>query len=119
VIAVTLCSNSLKLRSSFLDRRRFARRLIGSNRNWRALMTSVTKISLLAAALALGLATAAGAAVIPAPTGNGDGVVVKVAEGCGPGFWRGPYGHCHPFAVNRACPPGYHLGRLGRRCWPN
>jgi hypothetical protein len=43
----------------------------------------------------------------------------SAAEGCGPGFWRGPGGHCHPFAVNRACPVGYHLGPEGKRCWPN
>jgi hypothetical protein len=82
-------------------------------------MTSVMKIRLLAAALGFAVATAASAAVIPAPIAGEDGVVVKVAENCGPGFWRGPYGHCHPFAVNRACPPRYHLGPDGRRCWPD
>ncbi len=35
------------------------------------------------------------------------------------GFWRGPAGHCHPFATNRMCPRGYHLGPEGRRCWPD
>ena len=45
--------------------------------------------------------------------------VTLVAEGCGPGWWRGPGGHCHPMAMGRACPPGYHLGPEGRRCWPN
>ena len=63
--------------------------------------------------------------------------------GCGWGFHRGPYGGCRangsgpvyvaprPAAVvvapgaviyahpGRACPYGYHLGREGRRCWPN
>ena len=73
----------------------------------------------LAAALALGLATAASAAIIPAPIGNAGGAIVKVAEGCGPGFWRGPGGHCHPMAMGRACPPGFHLGPEGRKCWPN
>jgi hypothetical protein len=67
----------------------------------------------------LGLATAANAGVTPAPVGNAASPIVKVAEGCGPGFWRGPGGRCHPFAVNRACPPGYHLGPEGKRCWPN
>lgn len=43
----------------------------------------------------------------------------SAAEGCGAGFWRGPHGHCHPFAVNRACPRGYHLGPEGKKCWPN
>jgi hypothetical protein len=45
--------------------------------------------------------------------------IASAAEGCGPGFWRGPGGRCHPFAVNRACPGGYHLGPEGKRCWPN
>ena len=74
---------------------------------------------ILSATLALGLAGAANAGVIYAPVAGSDGLVVKVAEGCGPGFWRGPNGRCHPFAVNRACPVGYHLGPDGKRCWPN
>lgn len=75
---------------------------------------------LLGTALALGLATAAYAGVAMAPVGDHNGLTItRVAEGCGPGFWRGPGGHCHPFAINRACPPGYHLGPEGHRCWPN
>jgi hypothetical protein len=73
---------------------------------------------LLSAVLTLGLATAASAGITPAPIGSGS-VIIKVAEGCGPGFWRGPQGHCHPMAVGRACPPGYHLGPEHKRCWPN
>jgi hypothetical protein len=73
----------------------------------------------LATALAFGLATVASATVTQAPVGNAKGSVVKVAEGCGPGFWRGPGGRCHPMAMGRACPPGYHLGPEGKRCWPN
>jgi hypothetical protein len=76
------------------------------------------KIKLLAAALGFALATAASAAVIPAPLGE-DGAVIKVAEHCGPGWWRGPGGHCHPFAKDRVCPPHYHLGPDGLRCWPD
>jgi len=72
----------------------------------------------LSAVFAFGLATAASA--MPAgPFTPADGLIVKVAEGCGPGFWRGPGGKCHPFAVGRACPVGYHLGPEGKRCWPN
>ncbi len=73
----------------------------------------------LSAALAFGLASAASAAVPAAPVGSSNSLIIKVEEGCGPGFWRGPAGHCHPFAVNRACPIGYHLGPEGKRCWPN
>jgi hypothetical protein len=75
---------------------------------------------ILSAALAFGAATAANAGVTPAPIGNADGgVIIKVAEGCGAGWWRGPDGRCHPMARNRWCPVGYHLGPEGRRCWPN
>jgi hypothetical protein len=73
----------------------------------------------LTASLALGLATAANAAVIAPTPAVPNTSIIKVAEGCGPGWWRGPGGRCHPFAVGRACPPGYHLGPEGRRCWPN
>jgi hypothetical protein len=72
----------------------------------------------LSVALAFGLATAASAAVTPTPIKTGS-LVVKVAEGCGPGWWRGPNGRCHPMARGRACPVGYHLGPEGKRCWPN
>lgn len=77
------------------------------------------KSLLLSAALAAGLATAASAGVTPVVIGKSDAAIIKVAEGCGPGWWRGPEGRCHPMAMGRACPPGYHLGREGRRCWPN
>lgn len=73
----------------------------------------------LSAVLALGLATTASAGMTARPIGDADSLVIKVAEGCGPGFWRGPEGRCHPMAMNRACPPGYHLGAEGKRCWPN
>ncbi|HEX4408364.1 MAG TPA: hypothetical protein VH206_06295 [Xanthobacteraceae bacterium] len=73
----------------------------------------------LSAALAIGLVSAASAGVPAAPVFNTNASIIKVAEGCGAGFWRGPGGRCHPFAVNRACPPGYHLGPEGKRCWPN
>jgi hypothetical protein len=69
--------------------------------------------------LAFGLATAASAGPIPVLSGNSDSLVVKVAEGCGRGEWRGPGGRCHPMFDGRACPPGYHLGPERKRCWPN
>jgi hypothetical protein len=78
------------------------------------------KTILLSAALALGVASTASAAVTPAPVANFSSAIVKVAEGCGPGFWRGPHGHCHPMAgPGRFCPPGFHIGPEGHRCWPN
>ncbi len=79
----------------------------------------MTKSLLLAATLVIGLASAASAAVFPVQRHGADDLVITVAEGCGPGFWRGPHGHCHPMFNGRACPPGYHLGPERRRCWPN
>jgi hypothetical protein len=73
----------------------------------------------LSAALAFGLTTAAYAGMAGSAVGNTSSLVIKVAEGCGPGFWRGPEGRCHPMAVRRACPRGYHLGPEGKKCWPN
>lgn len=73
----------------------------------------------LSAALAVGLATAASAGISPIPVGNAKSLVVKVAEECGAGMWRGPDGRCHPMASGKACPVGYHLGPDGKKCWPN
>jgi hypothetical protein len=56
---------------------------------------------------ALLAASAADAAVLVAPLGNETGVV-KVAEGCGPGRWRGPGGYCHGPGYARHCWRGYY-----------
>jgi hypothetical protein len=81
---------------------------------------TMTKTFMFAAMLTLGVATAASAGVFPVQRGNADGLlIITVAEGCGPGMWRGPGGRCHPMFNGRACPPGYHLGPERRRCWPN
>ena len=74
--------------------------------------------SILGALLALGMAASAQAAMV-APSVERGPAVTLVAEGCGAGWWRGPGGHCHPMAMGRACPPHYHLGPEGHRCWPN
>ena len=75
------------------------------------------------AILAIGLAVSANAAVSVAPAGSDLGII-RVAEGCGPGFWRGPNGVCHHGGAYgagyvRPCPPGMHLGAEGHRCWSN
>jgi len=69
--------------------------------------------------LAFSFATASSAAIVPVPVGPGSDLTIKVAEGCGAGWWRGPGGRCHPMATGRLCPPGYHIGPEGHRCWPN
>ncbi len=74
--------------------------------------------SILGGLLALGYAATAQAAMIAPPVANTP-ALTRVAEGCGPGWWRGPGGKCHPMAMNRVCPPGYHLGPEGKQCWPN
>jgi len=74
--------------------------------------------TVLGVALSFALATAALAMSTPSPVGKA-GIVIHVAEGCGEGFWRGPGGHCHPFAKGRECPRGYHIGPEGKKCWPN
>jgi hypothetical protein len=72
----------------------------------------------LGAALFFGMSVSAGAAItVAAPPSEHR--IIRVAQGCGPGFWRGPAGFCHPFAMARACPVGYHLGPEGQRCWSN
>jgi hypothetical protein len=64
--------------------------------------------------LILSAAFAAGVASVANFTGT-----AGAAEGCGPGWWRGPGGVCHPLATNHACPVGWHLGPEGRRCHPD
>ena len=57
------------------------------------------------------------APVIPAvEQGASSGEIILVAQGCGPGFHRGPYGACRPIF---SCPPGWHPGPYGRRCFRN
>ena len=73
----------------------------------------------LGATFIVGLVTVANAGIAVAPIGKTDSLITRVAEGCGPGWWRGPGGRCHPMFNGRACPPGYHLGPERRRCWPN
>ncbi|GJD51324.1 hypothetical protein OPKNFCMD_4078 [Methylobacterium crusticola] len=62
------------------------------------------------AALALG-GLAAAPAANAAPAGPGllapEAPVTRVAQGCGPGFARGPYGRCRPV---------YGRGGYGRGC---
>jgi hypothetical protein len=93
----------------------------GCSDNGVSTMICKTAIGLVAAgvALAFGLATAADATVTSLGVSPENSRIVKVAEGCGPGRWRGPAGACHPFAISRRCPVGYHIGPHGRRCWPD
>src|ERR1700753_3148909 len=71
---------------------------------------SMLRTIALGAALAFCLATNSNAAVLPVQAGPHSDLTIKVAEGCGPGWWRGPGGRCHPMARARLCPPGFHIG---------
>jgi hypothetical protein len=44
------------------------------------------------------------------------GDMIRVADGCGPGWHRGPYGACRP---RFNCPVGWHPGPYGWRCFRN
>ena len=67
--------------------------------------------------LGLGLAAVSASQAMPvAPIAPSQGEIIQVAQGCGPGFHRGPYGACRPLY---SCPPGWHPGPFGRRCFPN
>jgi hypothetical protein len=77
---------------------------------------------LAASAVALGfglMAIGASQAMPLAPLGQGasdDGAIIRVADGCGPNWHRGPYGGCRP---RFSCPPGWHSGPYGWRCFRN
>jgi hypothetical protein len=81
-------------------------------------ISMIFKLALSAAFIA-GLATSAAAGVMVSPISDSGLTITRVAEGCGPGMWRGPHGGCHPFARHRMCPRGFHIGPHGKRCWPN
>jgi hypothetical protein len=71
-------------------------------------------------ALGLGLAAVSASQAMPiTPLAGGqaaNGEIIQVAQGCGPGFHRGPYGACRPLY---SCPPGWHPGPYGKQCFPN
>jgi hypothetical protein len=72
---------------------------------------------ILGAAMVIGIATIANAGFAPTAIGNADKSVIRIAEECGPGWWRGPEGRCHPMAKGRVCPKGYTLARkVGDAC---
>jgi hypothetical protein len=67
--------------------------------------------------LGLGLAAVSASQAMPvAPIASSQPEVIQVAQGCGPGFHRGPYGACRPLY---SCPLGWHPGPYGKQCFPN
>jgi len=73
-----------------------------------------------AVALGLGLFAQTPSQAMPlAPLGHsvsGNAAIVPVAGGCGWAWHRGPFGGCRPLY---SCPPGFHSGPYGRRCFRN
>jgi hypothetical protein len=81
-------------------------------------MTTRLHLAAAAALIAGGLGMASGAQAAPIGAGlagaSGDGLITHVAQGCGPGFHRGPYGGCRP----NVGPRGFYAPRrFERRCW--
>lgn len=85
-------------------------------------MTLRTSLALVFAAA---LIAPADAAMPVAPDAGVKAPIVQVYGGCGRYGHRGPYGGCRwggqwgGYRWGRPCPPGFHLGPYGRRCWPN
>lgn len=68
-------------------------------------------------AIGLGLMTASAQAMPIYPVDkSAANEITRVAQGCGPGFHRGPYGACRPLYN---CPRGWHTGPYGKRCFRN
>ena len=69
-------------------------------------------------AATMGSISAASAAMQMAPLSTADtAAVIQVAQGCGPGFARGPRGFCRPMRMGpprRFCPPGMFRNPYGR-----
>ncbi len=75
---------------------------------------------LAASTLALGLSLAAMSASQAMPLAPlaqaSSGEFIHVSGGCGYYGHRGPYGGCRPIYN---CPPGWHSGPYGQRCFRN
>jgi hypothetical protein len=82
------------------------------------------KMLLTSAIALLGLAAIPASAMPVAPLSNAPTSITLVAMGCGPGWTRGPYGHCHPMGYGVAVVPGPYYGfhpyarpYAYRHCW--
>jgi hypothetical protein len=86
------------------------------NRTGEAPMKTLIAIAVIAGA---GVIAAASSQAMPllAPVQQDEASgIIKVAEGCGAGGHRGPYGHCRP---RYSCPWGWHPGPYGWHCFRN
>jgi hypothetical protein len=87
------------------------RRINGKEKPMKMLVAS-------AFAVGLGLMAASASQAMPIYQGGKPATseVTRVAQGCGPGFHRGPRGACRPLYN---CPPGWHTGPYGKVCVRN
>jgi len=70
-------------------------------------------------AIAAGLALPAAASAMPMPVQVPDmNEIIRVAGGCGPNAWRGPWGHCRNTPYYGRLPNGYYQTRVGNGCPP-
>jgi hypothetical protein len=82
----------------------------------------MSKTLLGAAVVALGLAAPASAMPM-SPVANSDSNITLAAYGCGVGWVRGPYGHCHrrgyvaPAVVVHPYVHPYYAHPYVRHCW--
>jgi hypothetical protein len=53
-----------------------------------------------------------------APDPASEAPVLRVAGGCGPGAWRGPWGHCRSTPYVGRLPGGWYQARAGNGCPP-
>ena len=75
-------------------------------------MLKVTTVIALGFASAMLVATSASALTV-APTVDTDSSIQRVADGCGPGGWRGRWGACHYRHQANGCAPGSWRGPWG------
>jgi hypothetical protein len=73
----------------------------------RTIAAALIGIAALAGTVAESLTVVPAQAMPIAPLGDVNSGVTFVAQGCGPGFYRGPYGHCHPMGYGA---PGVVVG---------
>lgn len=83
-------------------------------------MSKTLPVALSAALLGSFMSVSAWAFPAAPVDSNAASDVILAAQGCGPGFHRGPYGRCRPNArPRRVCPFGWHYSVYRRRCVRN
>jgi hypothetical protein len=73
-----------------------------------------TLIAIVLVVAGIGLVSSADALPLATLNQIQDGLTIQVYDGCGWGRHRGPFGACRPLYN---CPPGWHPGPFGRRCF--